>query len=575
MNIFRKFSFACVLTVLGSTAIGAQASRPDFNRKQTYDVQHYLIKTSFDRASKTVNGDTTVTLKPLAANFSTVEFDQTGLNFKAVTLDGSAAPLKYRTAGEKIIVTLDRPYGPNDTVSIRLVYTAVRPKKGVYFVEPLMEGGVERRSAQVWTQGEPDEHRHWFPSFDFPSDKATTEQIITTDKAFTVIANGELIEKKENADGSATWHYKMPVAHSSYLISFVIGKYVKIEEKYKEIPLGYYVYPGTEAIVPKAYGNTKEMMRIFEEITGVPFPYNKYDQTIVAAFNFGGMENITATTMADTEIFAANVDFLRGNIEDLVSHELAHSWFGDLVTTKNWAELWLNEGFATFMEAAYREKMYGRKDYLRMVEQDAEEYRVSNAVSITDAIRAPQLASVKEHGLYNLTANNVSALFDNAGVTYSKGGAVIHTLREQVGDANFWKSINIYLNRHKFGSVETTDLKKVMEETSGQNLGWFFDQWVYGLGLPKLTATPVWNARTRTLSLTVTQTQPAARLVSPAFRMPMDVEFKIAGESDVHPLEITKRTQVFRFKLASKPTGVVLDPSLRVPIKDVKVNPIR
>ena len=553
------FSAAFFLTGL---AVG-QTSRPDFNRKQTYDVQHYRIKTSFDRALKTVNGETTVTFKPLAANFSTIEFDQVGLNFKTVVLDGSGASLKFRTVGEKVVVTLDKPYGPDDTVSVRMAYTAIRPKKGVYFVDPVVEGGTERRSWQIWTQGEADEHRHWFPSFDFPSDKATSEQIITTDKLFTVIANGELLEKKENADGTATWHYKMPVPHSSYLISFVIGKYAKVEEKYKDIPLGYYVYPGTEAIVPKAYGNTREMMRIFEEITGVPFPYNKYDQTIVAAFNFGGMENITATTMADTEIMAANVDFLRGNIEDLVSHELAHSWFGDLVTAKNWAELWLNESFATFMEAAYREKMYGRKDYLRMIEGDAEEFKTEDAIL------------PKNHGLYNLEAANVAALFDHSGVTYSKGGAVIHTLREQVGEENFWKAINTYLNRHKFGSVETTDLKKVVEDTSGQDLGWFFDQWVYGLGLPKLTATPVWNPRNRTLSLTVTQTQPASKLVAQAFRLPMEVEFTISGESVVEPLEVTKRTQVFTYKLASKPTAVVVDPNLKVPIKTVKVNLIR
>ncbi len=564
MTFHKRISFAAVVAALFLTGIAsAQTARPDFNRKSVYDVQHYRIKTSFDTATKTVIAETAITFKPLAANLSSVEFDQAGLSFKSVSLDGSNVPLTFRTAGEKIIVALDKSYGPNDTVAIRFIYTAVRPKKGVYFVEPLVEGGTERRSAQIWTQGEPDEHRHWFPSFDFPSDKATSEQIITADKVFTVIANGQLLEKKENADGTITWHYKMPVQHSSYLISFAIGKYVRVEEKYKDIPLGYYVYPGSEAIVPKAFGNTKEMMRIFEEITGVPYPYNKYDQTIVAAFNFGGMENITATTMADTEIFAANVDFLRGNIEDLVSHELAHSWFGNLVTTKNWAELWLNEGFATFMEAAYREKMYGRKDYLRMVAQDAEEFL------------AEDLTLPKNHGLFNLEANNVAGLFDHAGVTYSKGGAVIHTLRVQLGEENFWKAINTYLNRHKFGSVETTDLKKVMEETSGQNLGWFFDQWVYGLGHPALTATPVWNPRSRTLTLTVTQTQRPARLVSQAFRMPMEVEFKIAGESDIHPLEVSKRTQVFSFELASKPTSVVIDPNLRVPVKTVKVNPIR
>jgi aminopeptidase N len=544
--------------------IGASAqTRPDFNRKRTYDVQHYLIRTSFDRAKYQVTGDTTITLKPLAANFTTAEFDQAGLNFKTVALDPAGTALKFRAIGERVIVTLDRAYGPADTIAIRLTYTAIKPKKGVYFVEPMIESGVEKRSAQIWSQGEADENRHWFPSFDFPSDKATSEQIITVDKGFSVVANGDLLERRDNPDGTVTWHFKMPLPHSSYLISFVIGKYAKVSDKYKDVPLGYYVYPGSEAIVPNAYGNTKEMMRIFEEITGVAYPYNKYDQSIVAAFKFGGMENITATTMADTEIFGANVEFMRGNIEDLVSHELSHSWFGNLVTCRNWAELWLNEGFATFMEAAYREKKYGREDYLRMVATDAEEFLIEDAIL------------PKNHGLYNLDAGNVGALFDHAGVTYSKGGAVIHTLREQVGNDNFWKAVNTYLNRHRLGNVESTDLRKVMEETSGQDLGWFFDQWVYGVGSPRITAVPVWNPRTKAMTVTVTQTQKPGRLVPQAFHLPLDVAFKIGNGFEVEPIELTKRTQTFTFKLSAKPSSVHFDPGLKVPIKSVTVQPIR
>ena len=566
---FRNRTWAALFfAALFFTGATSAQVRPDFNRKQAYDVQHYLIRTSFDRAKFEVIGDTTITLKPLAANLTTVEFDQVGLNFKTVVLDPAGTPLKFRTTPGKVAITLDKAYGPNDTVGVRLTYTATKPTKGIYFVEPLIENGVEKRSAQVWSQGEADENRHWFPSFDFPSDKATSEQFITAEKENTVVANGELLEQKENADGTITWHFRMPVPHSSYLISLVVGKYAKVSEKYKDVSLGYFVYPGTEQIVPKAYGKTKEMVRIYEELTGVPFPYNKYDQTIVSSFVFGGMENITATTMADTEIFGANVEFMRGNVEDLVSHELAHSWFGDLVTCRNWAELWLNEGFATFMEAAYREKMYGRKDYLRMVASDAEEFMIEDAVL------------PKNHGLFNLDAANVPALFDHSGVTYSKGGAVIHTLREQVGDANFWKAINIYLNRHKFANVESTDLRKVMEETSGQDLGWFFDQWVYGVGYPKMTATPVWNPAKKVLTVTVTQIQKPARLVASAFRLPMDINIDYGAVSSatdgdtLRNVEVNKRTQVFTFQLPRKPKAIHFDPSLKIPLKSVKIMPI-
>ena len=551
--------------VLFSTHTFAQngTERPDFNRKSTYDALHYKIVANFDRALREVRGDTTVTLKPLAANFTTVELDAAALNFSKVTLEPAGTALRYVTIGDKVAVTLDRAYGPTDTISIRFVYTA-KPKKGVYFVEPLVEDGQEQRSAQIWTQGEPDEARHWFPSFDFPSDKATTEQVLTTEKQFTVIANGELLSKSENADGTYTWHYKMPVPHSVYLVSFVIGKYAKVEEKYKAVPLGYYVYPGRESIAPKAYGTTKDMMQIFESITGVNYPYNKYDQTMVSAFQFGGMENITATTMADTEIAMANVDFLRPAVEDLVSHELGHSWFGNLVTCKNWAELWLNEGFATFMEAAYREKRYGRPNYIEKVKGDAEEF-----IAEDSTVRS-------NHGLYNQNAANVSALFDRSGVTYSKGGAVIHTLREQVGDETFWKAINLYLNRHKFANVESTDLLAAMEETSKQDLDWFFNQWVYGIGYPKLTVTPVWNEAKKTMTLTVNQTQAAVGLNTGAYRLPMSVEFRAAESApEKRDLEVTKRVETFTYKLDRKPTVIVIDRETRIPIKTVKIAPVR
>ena len=558
----KPFLGAAITFSAFTTSLYAQPARPDFNRKSTYDALHYKIVASFDRAKHEVRGDTTVTLKPLAANFTTVDLDAVGLSFSQVTLEPSGKPLKYTTGEGQVIVTLDKPYAPSDTINIRLVYTAT-PKKGVYFVDALNTGGQEQRSAQIWSQGEPDEARHWFPSFDFPSDKATTEQVLTTEKENSVIANGELLSKKENADGTVTWHYKMPVPHSVYLLSFVIGKYARIDDKHKEIPLGFYVYPGREALGTKAFGTTKDMMAIFENVTGVAYPYNKYDQTMVSAFQFGGMENITATTMADTEIAMANVDFLHGAVEDLVSHELGHSWFGNLVTCKNWAELWLNEGFATFMEAVYKEKKYGRPLYIKKVEEDAEEFIAEDA-------------TVKNnHGLFNMQAGNVNALFDRSGVTYSKGGAVIHTLREQVGEENFWKAINLYLNRHKFANVESTDLKAAMEETSKQDLDWFFNQWVYGIGYPKLTVAPVWNAAKKTLTVTVNQTQPAVGLNTAAYRLPMSVEFRYgAGAPDSQDIDISKRTQVFTYKLPRKPSAIVLDKETKIPIKTVKITPI-
>jgi aminopeptidase N len=350
----------------------------------------------------------------------------------------------------------------------------------------------------------------------------------------------------------------MPVEHSVYLTSFVVGDYIKVESKYKDIPLGFYLYRGQEAIAEKAYSKTPDMMRVYEELTGVNFPYNKYDQTIVANFQFGGMENITATTMADSEIIYG----FNGSEIDLVSHELAHSWFGDLVTCKNWSELWLNEGFATFMEAAYREKLNGRNDYMRKIIEDAESFKSSDAYS------------VKRPPLFNPKAEPIT-LFDEPTFVYQKGGAVIHTLREEVGTENFWKAINAYLNEHKFGNVESTDLKKAMESASGKDLTWFFNQWVYKGGYPKLNVKQTYNPTSKKLTLTVSQVQKIDTITPAVFILPMEVEITTSKGTKTEQIQITKRIQTFTIQLDGKPTKTQIDKNEKIPIKSVKMLPMK
>ncbi len=552
---FRKLGrslFPAAIIFVAAFSSFAQVKKPEFNRPQTFDAQHYVLRVSFDRAKKTIVGNTTISLKPLAAKFRTVELDAVDLKFTSVALEETDTPLTYRTLADKVIVTLDKAYTPDDTISIRFKYTA-KPVKGIYFVE-----AANNRSAQIWTQGEPDEARHWFPSFDFPSDKATTEQYITASSDETVIGNGEMLEKADSGNGTTTWHFKMHVPHSTYLVSFVVGKYAKVEEKYKTIPLGYYVYPGREAIVKDAYGRSVDIMAFFEEVTGVAYPYSKYDQTMVAEFHFGGMENITATTMADTEILGADSDFGRSAAMDLVSHEMSHSWFGNLVTCRNWAELWLNEGFATYMEAAYRERAFGRDSYIAKVRSDALNFVIDDTITR------------RRHGLYNLRAGDLSSLFDNSAVTYSKGGAVIHMLREQVGTEAFWKAINAYLNRHKFGNVESTDLKREMEAASGQDLKWFFDQWVYSASFPRVSVTKAYDPRGKTLRLTFRQTQKADSLVPATFRLPLEVEITTPKGSKMEKVDITRQLQTFTLPVDGKPTDIVFDPTEKIILKSIK-----
>lgn len=561
MKLKRLVVVSLILLLYSSLAY-SQTERRDFNRARTYDVENYIIRVGFDRPAKKVIGETTIQFKPLKDGITSVDFDAVGLTFTEVSLVPAATPLKYKTESGKINITLDRAYGPNDTITIKLAHSTTAPKKGVYFVDADVENGKEIHSAQIYTQGEPDEARYWFPSFDFPSDKATVETYITAQGGETVVGNGELVAAANNPDGTVTHHFKLSVPTSVYLISFVIGKYVRASDKYKDIPLGFYMYPGTESVVPHAFGTTKDMVRVYEELTGIEFPFNKYDQTIVSVFNFGGMENITATTMADSEIMLARFDLTRPGVHDLVSHELAHSWFGNMVTCKNWAELWLNEGFATFMEAAFREKMYGRRNYIIKIQRDAETFITDDSVNS------------KRNGLFNQNADDVAALFDRPATTYNKGGAVLHMLREEIGNEAFWKGVHSYLTKHRFGNVESTDLLAAMEEASGQDLNWFFDQWVYGAGHPKLNVTHAWNERSKTLRLTVKQTQDADKLVPAAFRLPMEVEFTMASGKKDEKILISKRAETFTIKLPSNPTAIKLDPNDKIPVKTVKMAPV-
>lgn len=552
----KYFVFLAISTLLFISSLNAQNNVPNFNRVRTYDVQHYIIRLSFDRSAKKVFGDTSVQLKPLADNFSQVELDSEDMVYDSVKLETTGADLKYQIVGKKIRITLDRAYSATDLIALRFKYTT-RPRRGIYFVPAERSDEEITRAAQIWTQGEPEYAHHWFPSYDFPDDKATTEQFITVDKDETAIGNGELLETLDNADGTKTFHYRMPVRHSVYLVSFVVGKYKKIEDKYKNIPLGIYLYPDREKFAELAYGKTKDMFRIFEDLTKVDYPFNKYDQTIVANYDdFAAMENITATTLSDKEVFFAEFDLGKPLVEDIVAHELAHSWFGNLVTCRNWAELWLNEGFATFMEAAYREKMYGREQYIEKIRNNVEEHFAEN--------KPKRL----RHGLYNQLARPDDSIFDTT--TYQKGGVVIHTLREQIGDKAFWKAINIYLNRHKFENVETPDLQRAMEEASGQKLDWFFAQWVYGGGNPRVEVAQTYDAKKKVLTLKLKQTQESDALVKDVFILPLEVEIQTPTKTYTEKIKMDKREQTFTIKVSNKPQKILIDKNSKIPLLVVK-----
>lgn len=514
---------------------------------RTYDVLHYLIRTRFDVPAKTVIGDETITLKPLAPGFNSFALDASDMQIESVTLSESNVTLQWAQPPDKLFITLDRAYGPADSLSVRIQYRA-RPRRGLFFVTA-RNGQTFSRPAQIWTQGEPEDNHRWFPCYDYPDDKATTEQYITTSNSEIAISNGALVETVNNADGTRTFHWTMNQPHSIYLTSLVVGDYVKLTDVYKNIPLEYYTYHGTEKTALRAFSETPEMMQLFAELLNYEYPYNKYAQTIVQAFFFGGMENITATTHADTEILISTGEKPSASTEELISHELSHSWFGDLVTCKSWKHLWLNEGFATFMEAVFKEHKEGRDAYLLQMRENARVYLLEDRVRYRRPIVYDRYRTATE-------------LFD--ATLYQKGGFILHMLRETVGDKIFWTALNRYLNEFKYGSVETADLQRTFERVSGRRLNWFFDQWVYGAGYPELRVRHSFNPQSRLLTLSVEQTQTPDAETPAVFRLPLEIELTTAKGTHTESIEINGRTQRFTFKLDGKPLMIRFDKRLAI-----------
>lgn len=550
----RSLAVACLTLAATIQFFGQQTS---FDRPRVYDVKNYVIRVSFDRSKKLVYGDTTVELTPLNSELSTIDLDAVDLNFTSVRLDGRTKDLLYTVANGHVKVKLDSPIKPGESTSVRLKYTIKNPKKGIYFIAASAPNDEFKHPAQIWSQNEPEDARYWFPSFDFPSDKATSEEFITAPKGDVAVGNGRFIDTKTNPDGTATFHFRMEVPHSTYLTSFVVGNFAKLTDEHKDVPLGFYAYKDRQHVAGTAFARTKDMMANYEALTGIPFPFAKYDQIMVSGFQqFDGMENVTATTLADSNILFAELPLGRPLVEDLISHELAHSWFGDMVTCRNWSELWLNEGFATFMEAVTREKFYGRDNYLHKLGEDRDAFIVDEAIS------------KKRHALRNEKAVGDNSLFDVT--TYQKGGLVLHMLRETVGDAIFWKGVNIYLNEHKFDTAASSDLQKAMEEASEQNLQWFFDQWVFAAGYPKLEVHQAYDAESHQVKLTVDQVQKDDGITPPAYRLPLEVTFTIPNGQVNQILNVTKRSETFSIDVPAEPTKLEVDKSEKIILKSVK-----
>jgi aminopeptidase N len=560
-----KVIIALVLTT-HTLSVFAQSPAPElpappvqWPRSHNYDVQHYRIKVSFDWKEKSVTGETTITLKPFQNDLSEVELDAGQMNITGVKL-AHGTPLKFRYVNhQKLFVTLDKKYPANRNLAITVNYVA-KPvnSQALAFITPTDTD--KSRPYQIWSQGEAQTNHYWFPCYDYPNDKATSELIATVEDRYQVISNGKLIRVQTHAaNKTKTFHWLMNQPFSSYLISIIVGEYAEVKDRFKNTPVSSFVYKNQIKEARVSLGKLPQMVAFFSKKLGYDYPFPKYAQIMVRDFP-GAMENITATTMTDTAVHdqRAHLDL---SSDDLMAHELAHSWFGNLLTCRDWGELWLNESFATFMQGLWTEHDKGKDDYLYEMHGNQQGY----FQAWNGGLRRPIVTK-----LYS----DPDGLFD--AYAYPRGAAVVNMLRFVLGEERFWKALRHYLKKYQWQNVETQQLVVAIEEVTGQNLQWFFDQWLYKMGHPEFEITSAYDEGAKTVKLTVKQTQRPDETrkwyESPAFfSMPVEVAITTAAGEKVNRVFINKAEQEFSFPVDAKPLIVNFDRGNYL-IKQVKFN---
>ncbi|MFO0892051.1 MAG: M1 family aminopeptidase [Isosphaeraceae bacterium] len=551
---FASGVVALVLAVVSSAPAQEPPPRRPFatpdtprqaGRIREADIKHLRAELTLDPAKKSVRGTVTHTLTPLHPYLTSVSFDiGPKLKVSRVTAGPDGAECHHEIRKEKLAVTLDKPYGPGDTVEVRIDYEG-QPQTGLHFVPA--DPAYPDRPAAIWTQGEAEDNHHWLPCYDYPNDRVTTEMVITVPRPLSVVSNGSLVGTKENPDGSRTFHWKMEQPHSTYLITVAVADFVAFHDRVGELPVDYYVTRNVdEATARRFMGKTPQMIRFFNEKTGQPYPYPKYAQVCLPEFG-GGMENTSATSMTDQALLD-EIQALERDEDGLVAHELAHQWFGDLLTCKDWSHIWLNEGFASYFDPLFAQHDRGEDEFRLRMNQEREGYLANDR-----RYRRP---------IVETRYRSPMQMFD--GMTYAKGGCVLHMLRAQVGEEKWWKGIQLYVARHKFQVVETDDLRKAMEEASGQDLKWFFDQWLHKAGHPELKARWHYEPADQTVRLKVEQTQKVDDQ-TPLFRLPTTIELaEASGTSRTVPVVIDGASQEFVIPAPTKPASVRIDPDCRL-----------
>nr|MBI1232116.1 aminopeptidase [Cytophagales bacterium] len=507
-----------------------------FEPDRDFDALHYKIKLDVDISAKQLTGQNTITLTPLRSDLKTVTLDAVSLRVSDV-LDSKGFPLSFKQAKEKLHINLPRSYSHSDTLTFTVKYVLAEQVAGLKFIDQ-----TETNPFQVSSDCWPNKARQWIPCYDYPHDKVTQEMIVTVDSNYKVLSNGELLGIAKGPEaGKHTYHWKQNKPHSTYLINLSIADYTVIEDSLGALPVNYWVYPRHEQDAKRSFAKTPYMIDFFTRLYGYAYPWEKYDQ-VISAHQGGGAEATSASLLGEGAVTTRQeeIDF---SFEGILAHEIAHQWWGDLITLRSWEHSWMNESFATYSDYLYKRFDWGEDE------------------AAFDLLRKQRAYLREAHTRYMRPI--VFTRYENPGQNfdshaYPKGAAVLHMLRFVLGDETFFRVISEFLHRFEFQAVSTQDFMQCAKDVSGMNLDWFFEQFLYHPGHAVFEVSKSWNEATKTLVLEIKQTQDKWENV-PIYRIPVNIGFYHNGAQRVEKVWLNDAMEKFEFKLDAEPLLVRFD----------------
>lgn len=533
-----KFPGIILLMLFTLSGLASASSLKLDHTTRDYDQIHITLRLSFDFEKKQVKGKSEFTFTPLKNNFSLLRLHSKTTDIRSVTL--GKKKLTFSSDGEILSITLDKKYRTQDTLTLAIEYISL-PERGMYFFSPTAE--FHTMPYQIWTQGQSNNNRFWYPAYDLPDDKLTSEIFLTVPQNFRTSSNGILQDTVKDTNGSMTWHWKMDKPYSNYLTSVIVGEYSVITEELENTRMEHFFPPDwDQGNASYIYGRTAHMLRFYNRLL-LPYPYKRYAQIPVQDFEWGGMENITATTL-NRRINHDNCVKPNYSADGLIAHELVHQWFGDLVTCRDWNHIWLNEGFATYYTTLWEEEYFGYDGYIASHIGNQRDYINQWLGNIKTADDSTKKAKIP--------------VDLNGGVAYDKGASVLNMIRYELGRDEYNKAVADYTQKYRDGSVVSDQFKDALPEVSHVDWDKFFDQWVYGSGYPELNISYTYNETSGKISIKVNQT-PSFGSSEEFFVMNLPGEVLTAEGSFPFTLNIKGASASFEISSKLKPDAVTFN----------------